>query len=89
MYVDDFLWVGTELFEKQVVKKICSVIQIGSVLATNFRYIGLDIKETPGGITLDQILYASSLERLEISGQRLVTRESELSKKRELRIAQL
>ena len=43
MHVDDFLWGGTEEFEKRIIEKLKTEFKVGSQAAGAFRYLGLDI----------------------------------------------
>ena len=44
IYVDDFLWTGTVLFETEVIAKLKSKFLIGSSASIAFTYVGLSIK---------------------------------------------
>ena len=86
VYVDDFLWAGTSLFEKQVIGQLKDLFLIGSSVSKSFKYIGLNLEQcTSGGITLDQFQYAASLRPIDVCRQR--TKQGELSEqeKREYR----
>ena len=66
IYVDDFLWTGTELFNKLVIQKLKSKFLIGSSSSITFTYVGLSIKAYNDGITIDQNQYISSLTQIPI-----------------------
>ena len=69
VYVDDFLWCGTEKFKALVIDKLASLFLIGSKESGALSYIGLNIRCDTGnsGISVDQMQYASSLEYLSVS----------------------
>jgi len=79
IHVDDFLYCGTEAFEKSVVNSIRKEFQIGSSASKAFKYVGLNIMPNGDGITVDQIQYASSLLPVEVSYTRAMQKNSELS----------
>ena len=70
VHVDDFLSAGTELFEDEILKKLEENIQIGNSESGNFKYLGHQIQKCSNGITLDQIHYAYSIKKIEVSVQR-------------------
>ncbi|KAK3894848.1 hypothetical protein Pcinc_001421 [Petrolisthes cinctipes] len=80
VYVDDFLWAGTQNFERQVIEPVNKTIMVGSSESKAFRYVGLNIiSEADGSMTLDQFRYASSLMPITISRQRAMMKTGELS----------
>ena len=80
VYVDDILWVGSERFGK-VISRIKDIFQIGSSEENSFKYIGLDLKSSDRGVSLDQIKYVHSMEQVQISRQRATERSSRLTEK--------
>ena len=67
LHVDDFCWAGNEIFKYTVVDKIGKLFLVGSTCDdTNFKYIGLDIKQNEENITLDQLKYVSSIDYLKL-----------------------
>ena len=82
LYVDDFLWAGTDVFKTSIVDKLGEMFQIGSRASKAFKYIGLNIDENEVGATLvDQFDYAQTLKPIEVSHQRSRSKLSELSEK--------
>ena len=79
VYVDDFLWAGTETFKKQVIDRISEVFLIGSATSCSFKYIGLDMISTVAGIEINQCSYAISLSPIKVSHQRAAMKSSLLS----------
>ena len=71
IYVDDFLWTGTELFYKKVIKSLESKFLIGSSASITFTYVGLSIKTYSNGLTIDQDQYIASLMEIPISKTRM------------------
>ena len=61
IYVDDFLWAGTNEFKEQVINELRKRFLIGSSASVTFTYVGLSIRSFEDGITIDQSQYISSL----------------------------
>ncbi|XP_078490921.1 uncharacterized protein LOC144747058 [Ciona intestinalis] len=70
VYVDDILWIGNDQFKTLVIEKLYKTFTIGSESSEKFKYIGLEMKETIGHITVDQSSYIKLLEPINISGCR-------------------
>ena len=79
LYVDDFLWVGTEEFKRAVVDKLTDMFVIGSKVSKAFKYIGLNIEAKENFTTVDQIDYLHMLKPMAISRRRIQEKSSELS----------
>ena len=61
-HIDDFLHIGNMQFEKQVINNLTSNFVVGKQAEENFSYVGYQITQISGGITVDQIDYINSLE---------------------------
>ena len=79
VYVDDFLWMGTRMFQEKVIDVIRGEFCIGSTASSTFKYIGLEVGSTAEGITVGQYNYASLLTPLKMGSGRSMARSSELS----------
>ena len=79
IYVDDFLWTGTERFEEAVISALRAKLLIGSSGSVAFRYVGLNICSNAEGISVDQAKYIASLEPVKLSRARSVQRDHLLS----------
>ena len=81
VYVDDFLWCGTQKFQKEIIQKINQLFFIGSNASGVFKYVGLNIDSANHGkeITVDQIHYASTLQPIPLSRERKNTKSSDLT----------
>ena len=79
IYVDDFLYTGTENFYSNVILKLKEKFLIGSTESMAFTYVGLSIKSYADGITIDQSQYIAGIERIPISKERALERKEELS----------
>ena len=79
VHVDDFLYSGTEDFEKAVIEKLREEFLVGSSASGSLKYLGLNIMPNKDGISVDQIQYASSLEMVDISYTRAMQKNSELN----------
>ena len=42
MYADDFLWVGSNKFQKDIISRIRSIFEVGKEATSSFKYIGLN-----------------------------------------------
>ena len=67
VYIDDFLWAGTESFEKQVISEIRELISVGHALSESFKYVGLNLHTSNNGVSIDQYHYVSILTPIKIS----------------------
>ena len=77
VHVDDFLFGGTEAFEKRVMENVRKEFLVGKEEISCFQYTGMNISHISGvesEIRFDQNFYASSLEQI------LVTKERGLQK---------
>ena len=83
VYVDDFLWVGTHLFETKIVERISGLFNIGTYESGTFKYVGLNILSgvEKQQITVDQLHYASSLKNIPLSRARVNNKNSDLTEK--------
>ena len=68
VHVDDFITMGTENFYKNVVDKLKNMFKFSKIERgeNGFRFTGVDIKTTSDGITMNQDVYASCIQELEI-----------------------
>ena len=57
MHVDDFLYAGSQNFRKRVVHKVMRKHKMGKHQGGNFKYMGIEIIQTTGGIKAQQDLY--------------------------------
>ena len=71
IYVDDFLWSGTNLFYKKIIKRLQEKFLIGSSASITFTYVGLSIKAYKDGLTIDQDQYIYSLKPIPINKSRI------------------
>ena len=76
IYVDDFLWAGTYLFYKKVIKILESMFLIGSSASITFTYVGLSIKSYKDGLTIDLDQYIESLKPIPISKARIADKNN-------------
>lgn len=81
LYVDDFLYAGTEKFVTKIIQKFMKKFQIGSIGNVNFTYVGLRINSYNDGITVDQDHYIESINAIHISKARILEKNCELTKK--------
>ena len=79
IYVDDFLYAGTQKFIVDIVNKLKDKFLIGSSASQTFKYVGLNIESVEGEILVDQLQYASGLKPINISRAKAMNKTSELS----------
>ena len=80
LHVDDFLISGNYTFHNIIEEKLVGRFTFGKIELGNFRFTGLDIKQTDEGIFVDQNEYIQSLEPIKID--KLVEPNEKLSKKK-------
>ena len=82
VYVDDFLWAGTDLFYERIIQKLEKLFLIGRFGQGEFKYIGLKINNSNDAVTtIDQLAYASSVKPMVISCRRAGEKGSEINEK--------
>ena len=77
VHVDDFLWAGTHLFEKEVISRIRDVFSVGKEASESFKYLGLGLSQTNDRIILSQKDYVDMLNTVSIDRKR--AKDSQLS----------
>lgn len=78
-HVDDFLHAGSELFEKNVIKKLTEQYQASKQEDTDFVYVGLNLKQRNDQICVSQDDYLSTVEPVTISAARAKQKGCELN----------
>ena len=81
VYVDDFLYCGTQVFVNSIIKTLMKKFKIGSSANITFTYVGIRVNSYQDGITMDQDHYIASLTAIPISKDRALEKHSELNKK--------
>ena len=68
VHVDDFITMGTDNFYNNVVNKLKTMFNFSKIERgeDGFRFTGVDIKTTSDGIIMNQDIYASCIQELEI-----------------------
>ena len=67
LHVDDFLWAGDSVFENKVIMNLMKEFLISKQQTDTFIFLGLQIKQTPGKIVLDQTHYIENIEAPDVS----------------------
>ena len=57
MHVDDFIFCGNELFQENVIAELEKIFKVGMHESGTFKFWGLSVRQTNGGITINQYLY--------------------------------
>ena len=80
IHVDDFLIGGNDDFLKTVEDKLEKRFTFGKIELRNFKFTGLNIKETQDGISVDQNGYIQSLKAIKLD--KLAGKDEKLSKQK-------
>ena len=80
VYVDDFLFGGTQLFLDSIIKKLINKFRIGSSAKITFTYVGINFNAYGDGLTMDQDHYIQSMTKIPISTARETEKDCELTK---------
>ena len=80
VYVDDFLFGGTQLFLDTIIKKLINKFRIGSSAKITFTYVGINFNAYNDGLTMDQDHYINSLTTIPISTARATEKNCDLTK---------
>ena len=78
--VDDFCWGESEGFQSTIIGKIRETFTISQGEITTFKYLGLNIKQTNGCISIDKKLYIDELNEVEIDSERKLEIHAQLNK---------
>lgn len=81
LYVDDFLFAGSNIFIDTIIKKFMRIFEIGNTGSDNFTYVGLRLNTYRDGITLDQDHYISSINDIYLSKKRKLEKNSKITQK--------
>ena len=80
MHVDDFLFAGSETFNRAVIDPISEKYKVGRRLHEHFKYVGLNVVQNSNNtITVDQEQYASGIEEININTNRKSDKEAPLN----------
>ena len=74
-HVDDFIWAGNDEFKERVVFPLCDKFKVGRELVKQFKYVGLNIGQKNGEITLDQIDYIKNIIAIHLSRDRQANKD--------------
>ena len=75
IYVDDFLYAGTQRFCDVVIGKLKEKFLIGIEESKNFTYVGLRIQSYKDGWTIDQNQYIAGIEMIPINKKKSIRKE--------------
>ena len=62
--VDDFFYAGTTAFHSEVIKSMQGEFMIGSSSDKEFKYIGINLRQTDNGISISQEHYIDMLKEI-------------------------
>ena len=66
VHVDDFLWCGSEEFYGQIILPMKSVFKISKESEKCFRYLGVDLFQGEGFLTISQKFYIQAISEIEL-----------------------
>ena len=79
VYVDDFLYCGTELFLDKIIQRLIRMFRIGSSSRVSFTYVGINFNSYMDGLTMDQDHYVASMDKIPLSTKREAEKDSDLT----------
>ena len=79
-HVDDFLWVGTDNFVKNVIDPLRNTFKVSTESKDCFKYVGININKSGPTIKLDQKPYIESLNPADLHQFDVKDKESELER---------
>ena len=84
-HVDDFFWGGTDLFQRNVVDAIKNTFTVSKEFHQSFKFLGLNINDRKGGISMHQQQYINEIEEIKIDAQRKYMKDLLPDEARQLR----
>jgi hypothetical protein len=81
LHVDDFVFCGRSEWLVNVINKLMTVFKISKSSQGCFRYLGLNVKQTSGGIYIDQHDYVDEIDHVVIDQGRVLQKDAPLNKK--------
>ena len=80
MHVDDFLFAGSDAFNRNVIDRMVNTYKIGRGQIESFRYVGLNISQCESGIRVNQEEYVAEMEEIPVTYKRKSDKSSPLTK---------
>ena len=74
-HVDDFLWSGTDSFERNVIQLSCIKFKVGNQSTKAFKYVGINITQGAEDILLDQVDYIQEIQPISLTRDRQIQKE--------------
>ena len=78
VHVDDFIWCGNIEFENTVINDLRRTFLVGKEETKCFQYLGVQLKQSLMGISMDQYHYINSLKEIDLSNIEDQSSSSEL-----------
>ena len=78
VHVDDILYGGNSKFQ-DLIRKLCSVFDIGTHSSGNFKYLGLELRQGKDVIHIDQCKYIEGIQEIQVSRCRSRDKDSTLT----------
>ena len=69
-HIDDFLFVESYLFTKNIIEPLGQTFTIGTHYSNTFKYLGLNLNQVDKEIWIDQVDYITTLKPFDISKER-------------------
>ena len=76
VYVDDFLWAGSNKFQKNIISRIRSIFEVGKETSL-FKYIGLNLSQEEMCIMLTQKDYINNIIEVKLDKREKMVHLSE------------
>ena len=77
MHVDDFLWTGSNKFQKDIISRIKSIFEVGKEAKSSFKYIGLNLSQEEIRIMLTQKDYINNITEVKLDKREKMVHLSE------------
>ena len=78
VHVDDFLWCGSKQFQEKIIGGLKRVFKISKENQLAFRYLGVDLTQSHGQLSVDQSAYVETISPIELKKTPTTETSSEL-----------
>ena len=75
LHVDDFLFCGIKLFQKEVTENAVVAFEVGMRKCDAFKYVGLNVQRKANGIVMHQDEYVNELQEIDVMALQCETNE--------------
>ena len=79
IHVDDFAFCGDKTFQVSVIDELKKVFKIGHEANGTFKYLGLNVSQNKGEISVDQEQYIPTVTAVSLSANRMTRKDDEMT----------